>query len=145
MRAKEYLSQLKNLDIKINHKIQELYELKQGLFSFPSVDYSDFQEGKTVSGDARFVIKITDIEEKYTAINTEIERYIDLKHEIINRIHQLSCSMSMELLFKRYVEFKRFEVIAVEMSYTYSWTKHLHRRALKKFEDQQKTTPKNTF
>ena len=63
MRAKEYLSQLKNLDIKINHKIQELYDLKYGLFSCPSVDYFGFQEGKTVSGDARFVIKITDIEE----------------------------------------------------------------------------------
>jgi hypothetical protein len=40
----------------------------------------------------------------------------------------------VRILFKKYVEFKRLEVIAVEMNYTYQYTKELHGYALADFQ-----------
>ncbi len=36
----------------------------------------------------------------------------------------------VELLHKRYVEFKGLELIAIEMNYTYNHIRHMHGRAL---------------
>jgi hypothetical protein len=40
----------------------------------------------------------------------------------------------VELLYKRYVEFKRLEVIAVELNYTYSYIRAEHGHALQSFD-----------
>ncbi len=41
------------------------------------------------------------------------------------------------MLFKRYVEYKSFKVIAKEMHYSYQYVIRLHKQALKEFEKRQ--------
>ena len=67
-------------------------------------------------------------------INAEIDRFVDEKHKIINQIQGLKNSDYISLLFKRYVEFKKFETIAVEMNFTYQYVLNMHGYALKEFE-----------
>lgn len=56
------------------------------------------------------------------------------KHKIINQIQSLKNSKYIEILYKHYVEFKRLEVVAVEMNFTYQYVVELHGYALKDFQ-----------
>lgn len=134
MKAKEYLQQLQRLDTVINQKIKELGDLRLKSRSTGSIDYSKERVQTSPSGDAPFVKligRIIDLEEE---INAEIDAFVDEKHKIINQIQGLQNSKYIEVLYKHYVEFKRLEVVAVEMNFTYQYIVELHGYALKDFQ-----------
>lgn len=139
MRAKEYLQQLQRLDTMINQKIKEAQELRLKSQSTRGIDYSKERVQSSPSGDVPFVKLIGRIADLESEIDTEIDRYVNEKHKIINQIQGLKNSDYIALLFKRYVEYKKFEVISVEMNFTYQYVIEMHRYALKEFE----TTYKN--
>ncbi len=119
----------------INQKIRELDDLRSKSQSIKSIDYSkDYMQIK-FSGDAPFVNLIGRIIELEGEINAEIDTFVDEKHKIINQIQALKNNKYIEILYKHYVEFKRLEVIAVEMSFSYDYIRHLHKYALWDFEN----------
>ncbi len=134
MEAKEYLQQLYRLDTVINQKIRELDDLRSKSQSIKSIDYSKDYIQINFSGDAPFVNLIGRIIELEGEINAEIDTFVDEKHKIINQIQALKNSKYIEILYKHYVEFKRLEVIAVEINYTYQYVVELHGYALKNFK-----------
>lgn len=134
MRAKEYLQQLRRLDTVIDQKIRELDELRTRSTRISSMDYSIERVQTSPSGDAPYaktVHRMIDLNEE---INREIDDFVDRKHKIINQIQGLDNPNYIKLLFKRYVEFKKFEEIAFELNFTYQYTIELHGYALKEFE-----------
>lgn len=139
MKAKEYLQQLQRLDTVINQKIKEVQDLRLKSQSTGSVDYSKESVQTNLSGDAPFVKLIGRIIDLEAEINAEIDAFVDEKHKVINQIQALKNSKYIEILYKHYVEFKRLEVVAVEMNFTYQYTRELHGYALQDFE----TTYKN--
>lgn len=139
MKAKEYLQQLKRLDELINQKIKEVTDLRERATSVSGIDYSKDKVQTSPSGDAPFVKLIGKIADLEAEINTEIDSFINEKHKIINQIQSLKNADYISLLFKRYVEFKKFEIIAIEMNFTYQYVLELHGCALREFE----TTYKN--
>lgn len=141
MKAKEYLQRLKRLDTVINQKIKELEELRTMSTSVGGIDYSKERVQTSPSGDAlytKIIYRMIDLDEE---INREIDNYVDEKHRIINQIQGLENEKYIKLLYLRYVEFKKFEEIAIEMNFTYQYTIELHGYALKDFEE----TYKNLF
>lgn len=134
MKAKEYLQQLQRLDAVINQKIKELEGLRLTLSSVGSIDYAKDRVQTGSSSDAPFVRTIEKIADLEAEIDREIDSFVDKKHQIINEIQGLSNAIHIQILFKRYVEFKRLEVISVEMNYTYAYTRELHGYALQDFE-----------
>lgn len=134
MKAKDYLKRLKRLDTIINQKIQELGDLRLTIGSTPGIDYSKDRVQTSPSGDAPFVHTIHRIIELEGEINAEINEFVDEKHKIINQIQGLKDTRYIEILFKRYVEYKTLETIAVELSYTYQYARELHGYALQDFQ-----------
>lgn len=134
MKAKEYLQQLQRLDTVINQKINELSDLRLKSQSTGSIDYSKERVQTSPSGDAPFVKLIGRIIDLEAEINAEIDAFVNEKHRIINQIQALKNSKYIEILYKHYVEFKRLEVIAVEMNFTYQYVVELHGYALKDFQ-----------
>ena len=108
MRAKDYLLQLQRLTTMITQKKEELSGLKAMSTSITGMDYSKEHVQSSHSGDAPFI--------------NPIFRIIDLECEI------------KDIHYKHYVEFKRLEAVAVEMNYTYQYTRELHGFALLDFE-----------
>lgn len=139
MKAKEYLQQLQRLDTIISQKMVELEDLRLKVTSTGSIDYSKERVQTSPSGDAPFANMIARIADLEDEINAEIDRFVDEKHKIINQIQGLKNADYISLLFKRYVELKKFEIIAIEMNFTYQYILELHGYALKEFE----TTYKN--
>ena len=74
--------------------------------------------------------KYVDLEKE---IHEDIERFTELKHKVIGQIHMLDDITYMEILFKKYIEYKTLKDIAVEMKYSYGRTKHIHGFALEAF------------
>ena len=77
------------------------------------------------------MIKYIDLEND---LNKQIDEFVDLKNKIINEIQSLKDINYVKLLYKRYIEYKRLEVIAVEMNYTYTYVRTLHGQALQEFD-----------
>lgn len=134
MKAKEYLQQLQRLDTVINQKIKEVDDLRLKSRSVGSIDYSKERVQTSPSGDAPFVKLIGRIIDLEAEINAEIDAFADEKYRIINQIQGLKNSKYIEILYKHYVEFKRLEVVAVEMNFTYQYVVELHGYALKDFQ-----------
>lgn len=133
MRAKEYLQQLRRLDTVIDQKIRELDELRTRSTRISSMDYSIERVQTSPSGDAPYaktVHRMIDLNEE---INRDIDDFVDRKHKIINEIQSLENTKHIQILFKKYVEYKTFEQISVEMNYTYQYIVLLHGYALKEF------------
>ena len=120
--------------IREGKKIQELDELKR-LISIKAVDYSREKVQTNVCHNADFentIIKIIDIERE---INTQIDNFVNKKHQIINQIQGMKNCKYIQVLYKRYVEYKSLKTIANEMDYTYQYTRELHKISLTTFEN----------
>ncbi len=142
MKAKEYLLQLQWMNTVINQKIREVNDLRAKSKNIGGTGCSKERVQTSPSGEAPFVKLVGRIADLEREINTEINAFIEEKHRIINRIQALRNSKHIEVLYKRYVEFKRLEVIAVEMNFTYQYTRELHGHALQEFERTYKNLQK---
>lgn len=134
MKAKNYLKRLKRLDTIIRQKQQEITDLRLTASSTGGFDYSKERVQSSPSGDAPFVRPVLKIIELEQQINAEIDRYVEEKHKIINEIQGLQDTRYVEILFRRYVEFKSLETISVELNYTYQYARELHGYALQDFQ-----------
>ena len=144
MQAKEYLQQLKRMDTAITLKIKEADTLRARSESMGGRDYSKERVQSSHSTDAPYVKTLTRVIDLEQEIDQEIDRLSAKRHEIITQIQGLKNSKHIELLYKRYVEFKRFDLIAKEMRYTYSYIRALHRHSLQEFERAYKIAQNST-
>lgn len=144
MRAKEYLQQLQRLDTVINQKLAELTDLRLKAEGIGSIDYAKDKVQTSPAGNAPFVNMVGQIADLEAEISAEVDQYANERHKIIGQIQRLDNPVYVQILFKRYVEYKRFEVIAAEMNYTYSYTRRLHRFSLQNFERRYKITQNDT-
>lgn len=134
MTAKEYLMKLKILDVKINQKLEEISALRASLKSISSVNTTEERvKGGSSAGDARFVRTLAKIDKMEYKVDEEIDRFVDEKHKIINEIQELSNPLHIDILYKKYVEFKRLEAVAVELDKSYQYIVEVHGYALKEF------------
>ena len=77
------------------------------------------------------IVKIIDLENE---IKEEIDRLVCLKRKIVSMIKQVKNPEYQTLLERRYLCFKTWEQIAVEMNYDLSWLHRLHKKALSKIK-----------
>jgi len=127
---KKYLQRLRLLDICIKQKEAELEALRAASESVSPV--SDGERVQTSPRDRTIedVARIVDLESE---INKDIGQFLVTRNKIINEIQGLDNPVYMNILFKRYVEYKQLEEIAVEMNYSYRQVLRLHGYALREF------------
>ena len=129
MTAKEYLQQIEKLNILITHNIDQLMELKS--FGAKAVDYSaDRVQTSPGNSMESIVERWVDMEEK---LNRMIDDYVDRKYKVIREIHEIEDTRYIQILYKRYIEFKSLHKVALEMGYDYKWLCRLHGHALEAF------------
>lgn len=136
MTAKEYLLKLKDLDTKINRKLEKISALRTSLTSIPAVNTTEERvKGGNIAGDARFVKTLAEISKLETEVNQYVDRLVDEKCKVINEIYQLDNDLHTKILYKKYVEFKNFNSIAEEFKYSHRYVLSIHKQALKNFEN----------
>lgn len=134
MTAKEYLRQLKRIDRQLELLFKEREELEraQTFLRSPQIDGDRVQTSP--SGDPPWMGYLIKWEEMTNKIGRKWDELIKKKETIIDQIGTLSDTRYIDILGKRYVEFKSFEVIAVEMGYSFEYVLRIHWEALKAFE-----------
>ena len=131
MTAKEYLSGLEKIEVRIRQKMEERQELLERATSITTTFGMDkVRSSPKHDKMAYFVAKVADLEEEIALIASNL---LDERNMIVNQIHELDTPSHITLLYERYVHQKKFNQIANELNYSYEYVKHLHIRALKEF------------
>lgn len=130
MTAKEYLEQAFRLDQRINSKLSQVSSLNDlALKCTSTITGMPRNPSPSVSSMEKAICKIIDLEDE---INHDIDTLVDLKREIVQVIKQVDNIECQTLLELRYLCFKTWEEIAVEMNYCIDNVYKLHRKALSK-------------
>ena len=143
MDTKQYLQQISRLDRMIQNKLSEIYQLKTMACS---VTVSNDGERVQTSSDkdrlGSTVAKIVDLEKETDRL---VDRFIDLKKEIMSIISMIKSEKHREILFKKYFEQKSIYAIAEELGMTDRGCKKAHKRALEEFEKIKNTIYSTTI
>lgn len=116
MTAKEYLGQAYRLDQRINSKLEQVLSLRE-LTTKATATMSDMPGGgsRNVYKMQDIIGKIVDLENE---INADIDKLVDLKREMVAVIKAVENPEYQTLLELRYLCFKTWEQIAVDMKYS---------------------------
>ncbi len=130
MSPKEYLSQARWLDMRINSKLHQVASL-HSLATKASSTLSDAPRSgaRNVHRMEDIILKIVALE---NGINGDIDRLVDLKRDITESIHAVESMDHQSLLEKRYLCLMTWEQIAAETGCSVRNIHLMHGEALKK-------------
>jgi DNA-directed RNA polymerase specialized sigma subunit len=143
MTAKEYLSRLRTLEIRMTSSANEIENLTNIATSITSAINSDgiHTTGTTSDKLGNCVARIVDIQRE---INADVDEYSRLRKETIDLIDELPTVKHRELLRMRYVGNMTFEQIAIAMDMSWRHTVRLHGYALREFGEKNRDFLKKT-
>lgn len=129
MTAKEYLSQAYRLDKRIDSKIEQIKSLNL-LATKCTTTLSDMPKSQSISNSRLedTVVKIVDLQEE---INRDIDSLVDLKRDIVRTIKSVQNPEYQIILELRYLCFKTWEEIAVQMNCSIDNVFKIRKNALK--------------
>lgn len=140
MKAKEYLSQARHLDARINTKIMQVAQLNDlATRATSTLSGMPHSPNKRTSKMASVVEKIVDLQ---TEINADIDALVDLKRDIAALIRSVPDSSQQAVLEKRYLCFEPWEQIAIDMNYSLHYLYKVHSEALDWCDEKLKRIPK---
>lgn len=127
MTAREYLSQMYRINEQIKEMQEEIAHLR-ALSEKATAAYGSAPSGGSQGGRENIIVKSMELEK---AVLDGIMRILELRHtviESISKVRQTECRMVLE---KRYLHYKRWEQIAVDLNYSIDHIFYLHRKALR--------------
>lgn len=128
MTAKEYLNQAYRLDQRIDSKIEQVASLNDLTTKCTAtISGMPHKPSSSTSTMADTINKIIDLQAE---INRDIDALVDLKREIVRVIKAVENPEYQTLLEKRYLCFRHWEQIAVDMNYGIDNIFKLHKKAL---------------
>ena len=129
MTTKEYLAQAYRIDQRINSKLEQIVSLRE-LATKATSTLSDTPPSgsRNVHSMEGIIVKMMELENE---INADIDVLVDLKKEIMSIIKKINNPEQQTLLELRYLCFKTWEQIAVDMGYSIQNAYKVHDRALK--------------
>ena len=115
MDAKDFLRQVRTLDVLIDSKQKEIERLESASY---------YPRGNTLENLA---IKIIEYKQE---LNNDIDKFIDTKREVQSVVDQISNADLVDILYRRYFQYQTWERIAVDKNFVIQWLHKLHARAL---------------
>jgi hypothetical protein len=138
VRAKEYLKQLGTIMDNLERRQEQLEELRLECCSARAIRYD--MDMVQSSGENMVEARILRYLDKSQEIEGIIAYYLEQKNKLIGQIEELAEDQGdkananyAKLLYKRYVERKKFEMIAREMDYDFGYVRRMHGKALRAF------------
>lgn len=130
--AKEYLGQAYRIDQRINSKIEQVSALNNMATKATST-ISDMPGSATrnIHRMEDVIVKIIDLQDE---INADIDELVDIKAEVMSVIKSIDNLEYQTLLELRYLCFKPWEQIAIELGYSINNVFKMHRKAIELLE-----------
>lgn len=132
LNAKEALKKIKYMDVQIDNIEKELEDLKNRMTGCKAISY-DLAPGtaRTETSPQERLYPIYDQGEK--ELIEQMAEFIEYKSTIWRTVCKMKNSTHIEILYKRYFAYMKWEEIAVQMNYSYQGVLKLHGRALQEF------------
>ncbi len=130
MTAKEYLSQARHFDLKINSKLEHLNSLSD--LANKCTSHISGMPGSPLSSKSLMADAINKVIDLQNEIAEDIKKLVEIKDEILKVIQRVDDVELQIILEKRYLCCNRWEDIAFEMRYSMQHTFRMHTKALKK-------------
>lgn len=131
-KAKEYLQQVRRAKLHINSLQEEIETMKELAVSIGAIS-----QGEKVMSSAsqdKMADIICKIEDRMAELKDKVTEYIQLRTEVMATISKVDNDDYQQILYKRYCQMKKWEEIALEMSYSWRWVIKLHGRALEEVD-----------
>lgn len=129
--AKDYFAQIRKTDRLIQRLTDTVHTLRSGLTSQSyelKPDKVQTSGAKDTLGET--IVKIMPLEED---INARINELVDMKKEAFSMISKVPDLDQQNVLIGRYIQLKKWEVLAAEFDYTTQWLFEIHGKALLAF------------
>ena len=129
METKEYLKQVRKLDLQIRNKLiekKQMMDIALGITA--NMDGERVQSSGSQSKMADAIMKCIDMEAE---IDNLVDKLIDTKREIIQTIEQLSSPTQYDVLHKVYIQGMTLQQVADSYNMSYDWASTTHGRAVK--------------
>src|SRR5690606_12888611 len=121
---KQQLRQLKQLNNIVQSKLDEIETLNSLAQRMTNVSKNILVQKSTPQDKlSELIPKIVDLKNE---LKKDVDNLLNLKLDIMQKINNIENNDYKLLLMLRYVNFKTWEEIAVEMGYTYQWVHVLH-------------------
>ncbi|SHJ36957.1 DUF1492 domain-containing protein [Hespellia stercorisuis] len=135
MTAKDYLLQVKRIEIQMNFDFRELEHWRDLSGRISGCNFeAHYNPNRNIEAPyVRCIDKIIDVEQKITR---EISALVEIKTTIMELIHGLENVDYQSVLELKYLSYYTWEQIANEMHYSLRWIYKLHGKALQEFEKQ---------
>ena len=133
MTAREFLKQAYKLDHRINSKLEQVSSLNDlALKATSTVTGMPRNPNHAGSKMSDAIINIIDLQDE---INRDVDALVDIKREImhvIKAVDNVDCQLLLEM---RYLCYRTWEQIAVDMDFSIDNVFKVHRRALQMVRD----------
>lgn len=135
MTAKEYLQQIRKLDLQIRNKKLEKEDIWNRMEGCSAISYEPkigTSGTPSIKSPQEKYYPILDRYEKEIAV--DIDRLIDVKREVMAVIDSLDDPDEINLLYMRYFQYLKWEEIAYKMNFSYMHVHRIHGSALQSVE-----------
>lgn len=126
-KKKEFLNNYKNLCRKIKSLEEQLQSLKEVEQSAKIQQLTDMPKSGRQTDLSDYIVRAEKVMSKIIKLKRECE---GRKLEIENIIADMQDGIEADILRKRYLEFKTWEQICVEIGYSWRQTHYIHSKAL---------------
>lgn len=130
--GKEYLCAVQDKDKDITAQKEHIEALRSVLESI-GVKMGDERVQSSADPD-KFGKIFAQIDEEERKLKRMEEDFVLYKVDVINAIKQVQTEKYRVLLNERYINYKSFKMIAVQMNYSYDYILELHGDAVREFE-----------
>jgi DNA-directed RNA polymerase specialized sigma subunit len=136
MTPKEYMEQAYRIDQRIESKLAQIQSLNDLATKATSVMSLVPPSGtRNVHRMEDTIVKIVGLQEE---INKDIDELVDYKHELVGVLRRVANPEYRTLLELRYLGFKTWEEIALEMGYSIQHIYRIRNRAVSSVKIKQK-------
>ena len=133
MGAVEFLSQAYHIDLRINSKLEQLESLNSLAAKATTTFGNEPVRGsRDVHRREAVICKIIDLQNE---INDDIDRLVDIKREVREMIESVPSVDGRTILEMRYINYRKWEEIAVSMHYVLRNVRYIHDRAIEYLEE----------
>ena len=130
-KKKEYLKSYRNLCKKLESLEEQLQSLREAEQSAKVQSISDMPRGSKQLDLSDYIVKLDVV---FTKIIRARADCLKRKLEIESRIADMPDGIESDILHKRYLEFKPWEQICVDVGYSWMQTHRHHSKALASFK-----------
>ena len=128
MEAKEFLQQVKTIDLRIKNKLIEQQQWKDmALGITANMDGERVQSSGAKDKMASAVERCVDME---ADIDSLVDKLVDTKKEVIQTIEKLYSPTEYDVLHRRYIQYQTLQEIADHYGKDYGWAKVTCKRAV---------------